>query len=105
MPFDPNLPQPNTPADADQMRAQLNGLKDLIDALTAQLAAAEGRLTNLESAGFVTQGDIDNAIAGTASNVNGVSILDPFVASDPPLQSEVQMLGDKLNELITGAHR
>ncbi|MFN0078646.1 MAG: hypothetical protein ACKVY0_19470 [Prosthecobacter sp.] len=33
MPFDPNLPQENTPADAVQMRSQLNGLKDLIDAI------------------------------------------------------------------------
>jgi hypothetical protein len=32
MPFDPNLPQENTPADAVQMRSQLNGLKALIDA-------------------------------------------------------------------------
>lgn len=30
--FDPTLPQENTPVDAVQMRAQLNGLKDLIDA-------------------------------------------------------------------------
>ncbi|MBE7494193.1 MAG: hypothetical protein HS117_04575 [Verrucomicrobiaceae bacterium] len=33
MPFDPNLPQENTPVDAVQMRGQLNGLKDLIDAV------------------------------------------------------------------------
>jgi len=33
MPFDPNLPQPNTLSDAVQMRAQLNGLKALIDAV------------------------------------------------------------------------
>lgn len=35
--FDPNLPQPNTEIDADQMRGQLLGLKDLID-----IAAAGG---------------------------------------------------------------
>jgi hypothetical protein len=33
MPFDPNLPQENTPLDAAQMRGQFTGLKDLIDAL------------------------------------------------------------------------
>ena len=33
MSFDPNLPQENTPADAVQMRSQLNGLKSLIDAV------------------------------------------------------------------------
>lgn len=37
MPFNPNLPQPNTEIDADQMRGQLLGLKDLID-----IAAAGG---------------------------------------------------------------
>ena len=31
--FDPNLPQAGTEVDAVQMRAQLTGLKDLIDAL------------------------------------------------------------------------
>jgi len=33
MPFDPALPQENTTADAAQMRAQLTGLKALIDAV------------------------------------------------------------------------
>ena len=31
MPFDPNFPTPNTLADADAMRAQLNALNDRID--------------------------------------------------------------------------
>jgi len=31
--FDPNLPIENTEIDAVQMRGQLTGLKDLIDAL------------------------------------------------------------------------
>ena len=31
--FDPNIPQPLTEIDADQMRGQLNGLKSLIDAV------------------------------------------------------------------------
>ena len=39
MPFDPNLPQENTLVDAAQMRAQLNGLKALIDALQGVSAA------------------------------------------------------------------
>jgi hypothetical protein len=33
MPYDPNLPQAGTEIDAVQMRAQLTGLKDLIDAV------------------------------------------------------------------------
>ncbi len=43
--FDPNLPQENTPADAAQMRSQLNGLKDLIDAVPT-LNAAQVDATN-----------------------------------------------------------
>ncbi len=35
MPYDPNLPQENTLIDAAQIRGQLQGLKDLIDALPA----------------------------------------------------------------------
>ena len=40
MPFDPSLPQENTPVDAVQMRGQLNGLKALIDALAAGTVTA-----------------------------------------------------------------
>ena len=37
MPFDPALPQENTPVDAAQMRSQLNGLKALIDAIASRI--------------------------------------------------------------------
>ena len=37
--FDPNLPQAGTEIDAVQMRAQLNGLKALIDAIVTVTAA------------------------------------------------------------------
>jgi hypothetical protein len=43
--FDPNLPQANTEIDAVQMRSQLNGLKDLIDAVPT-LNAAQVDATN-----------------------------------------------------------
>lgn len=39
MPFDPNLPQEGTDLDAVEMRAQLTGLKDLIDAILTITAA------------------------------------------------------------------
>ena len=57
MPFDPNLPQPNTPADADVIRAQLNALKSLCDGLQAQVTAL--------------QNSLNSQIAGTALNPNG----------------------------------
>jgi hypothetical protein len=50
MPYDPNLPQENTPADAAQMRAQFNGLKDLIDAVPG-IASAVVDTVNTVAAG------------------------------------------------------
>lgn len=47
MPFDPNLPQENTPADAVQMRNQLNGLKAIIDAIASINAAVVDGVTTL----------------------------------------------------------
>jgi len=41
MPFDHNLPRNNTPADAGEMRNQLNGLKTLIDAIPAPPAETD----------------------------------------------------------------
>ena len=48
MPFDPNLPQELTPADAAQMRSQLNGLKALIDAILTVSAAQVDGVTTLD---------------------------------------------------------
>jgi hypothetical protein len=39
MPFDPNLPAANSPNSSAQMRAQLTGLKDLIDAVSGVTSA------------------------------------------------------------------
>ena len=48
---------------------------------------------------------LDDAIAGTANNVNGVDDLSGFVISNPPTQAQVVALRDKLNELINALHR
>jgi hypothetical protein len=47
MPFDPNLPQENTLADAMQMRGQFNGLKTLIDAIPGITGAVVDSVTTL----------------------------------------------------------
>src|ERR1043166_7861556 len=47
MPFDPNLPTPNTLADANAMRAQLNGLNDKIDAIPGITAAVVDSVTTV----------------------------------------------------------
>ena len=45
--FDPNLPQAGTEIDAVQMRSQLNGLKDLIDAISNITSAQVDSTTTL----------------------------------------------------------
>jgi hypothetical protein len=83
--FDPNLPQENTPLDAAEMRSQLTGLKTLID------ACASGA-------------DLANAVQNTSANSNGVSTLTIGIEPDyNPLQ--VQLIADKLDELITALRR
>jgi len=54
--------------------------------------------------GEVTNADLSSAIDGTSANSNGVSTLG-LVASDPPTQSEVQQIADKLDELINALRR
>lgn len=65
-----------------EMRAQFNGLKDLIDALP-------------------TPGTMTDAIAAQiVGMVSGVSTL-PMVLPNPPTQAQVAAIIDKLNQLIT----
>ena len=60
--FDPNLPQENTPADAVQMRNQLNGLKAIIDAILTVTAAQVDSTTTLP------QGSPANASVNVVGN-------------------------------------
>ncbi len=47
----------------------------------------------------VTNAALANAISGTSSNSNGVATLG-LVVSDPPTQSEMQTIVNKVDELI-----
>ena len=47
---------------------------------------------------------LSSAINGTSNNSNGVGLLGMTV-SDPPTQSEVQAIADKLDELILALRR
>ncbi len=76
--FDPTLPQAGTE----------------IDAVPARPAGQEGE---------VPAQALDDAIAGTSANSNAVDFLS-LTVSDPPTESEVQSIVDKVNELI-GARR
>jgi len=58
--------------------------------------------------GEVTQTDLNNAelnmLSQSSANSNGVGLLS-LVVSDPPTQSEVQDLANKLDELINALRR
>ena len=97
MPFDPTLPLPGTLVDAVQMRDQLNALNDKIDDLptNAQVNdAVTGAITTATT----------NAAANSSANTNAVNLLG-FTVSDPPTQTEMQQILEKLNELINAARR
>ena len=109
--FAPNLPQPNTEIDTDQMRRQLTSLKALIDAIVTITAAHVDGVTTgnpgdpatvdvsvvgntphltfsipagSEGApGEVTNADLNTAIAGTSSNSNVVDLLQMNVGDRP----------------------
>jgi hypothetical protein len=85
MPFDPNKPANNAGLNSAEMRAQLTSLDSGI----------QTRATNASLAG---------SFNGTSSNSNGVEPLSIGI-SDPPPQSEVQAIADKLDELINALRR
>ena len=166
MPYDPNFPQENTPIDAAPMRAQMQGIVDMISSIPQGPQGPPGQNgsdgapgqqgpqgppfanavvdgvstlppgsnagvgvsfdgTNVHftfdipqgtdgatgaqgQPGEVTQTDLNNAVQNTLSqssnNSNGVSTLAMGV-SDPPTQSEVQAIANRLDELINALRR
>ena len=54
--------------------------------------------------GEVFTQQLTDAITGTSANFNGVAILG-LTVSDPPTQSEVQVVANKLDELIGALRR
>ena len=91
MPFDPTKPGFGSPDSSAEMRDQLNALKALFDAQAATLA-------NL-------QAQIAAAIGASSNNSNGVGTLGLTIANNPPQQSEVQPIADKVDELINSLRR
>jgi len=121
MSFNPTLPANNSQVSSAELRNQFNGLKSLIDALPPgvtqqELADAFSTLqTAVNEAFSVLQQDLNSAAGNlgteinavrqeSARNVDGINILDLGI-TDPPTQSDVQAIVDKLNELIVGLHR
>lgn len=109
MPFDPNIPQPGTEIDADQMRAQLNALHDEILTIPQGPPGPEGPQGSAGSDGApgtqgppgeVTNATLAGAIAGTARNPIGLTTLDtPF--ADP----DAEALRVAYNTLLTTIFR
>ena len=80
MPFDTNWPPDHAELDGAPFRDQFNGLKDLLDAQAARIAALEARLA---------------AIAAVAPM--------GFPFHDPVAQADMGPVMDKFNELLTAA--
>ncbi len=80
MAFNPALPQTNSPMVSAEMRAQFNGLKELIDQ----------RPTNDQVIALV-----DGESAGTV-NTEPLRL----TVSNPPTQAQVQAIADKLDEVL-----
>ena len=89
MPFDPTKPATNSQITSLELRNQLNGLKDLIDAIPPQ---------------EVTQAELDAAIDDTSSNSNAVGLLG-MSASGSYDPGQIDTIVAKIDELITALRR
>ena len=116
MPYNPSLPVDDSLMVAGEMRSQFNGLKTLIDDVPAGPPGPAGPQGDPGPAGGygpqgepgpagpqglpgpqgsqgepgqVSNGQLENAIAGTAQNPSGIG---PFAGSfsEPPTQAELQ---------------
>ena len=96
--FDPTKPAFGSPDSSAEMREQFNALKAIIDAQSAQIASLTAQLADVPN-------QIAAAISATSSNSNAVPNLGLSIANNPPQQSEVQPIADKVDELINALRR
>jgi hypothetical protein len=132
MPFDPTLPANNSSGSSAQMRAQLTGLKTLIDAVPTITSAAVDAVNTLPAGdpaavsvsvigdvlhltfgipqgqsglpGEVSLADMNAAIATTSSNSNAVTNFNEL-AEGTYNQTQMQNLINKVDELINALRR
>jgi hypothetical protein len=132
MPFDPTLPANNSSGSSAQMRAQLTGLKTLIDAVPTITSAAVDAVNTLPPGdpaavsvsvvggvlhltfgipqgqsglpGEVSLADMNAAIATTSSNSNAVTNFNEL-AEGTYNQTQMQNLINKVDELINALRR
>ena len=93
MPFDPAKPANHSPNSSAEMREQLTSLKTLIDA-----RATPTDVTNAANAAQA------NAINASSNNSNAVATLGQTADANYQ-QPQMQMLFDKLDELINALRR
>ena len=74
MPYDPTLPQTNSPIASAQLRAQFQGLQDNIQGVQNNVDAVREKLIVLEPLGQTV--------------------------SNPPTQAQMQAIANKLDEVI-----
>ena len=98
MAFNPSLPVAGSEIDAAELRAQFNGLNDLLAAQAAQLTTQAAQIAAL-------QGALDTAIAGTARNPSPTVSTFTTTLSDPVSASQAQAVLEALNALISATSR
>ncbi len=120
MAYDPLLPTDHGDNSSAEMRAQLAGLKALIDAVPAGPAGADGRMERMGRMGLrgpmgrrgapgeVTVSDLMAALtAERVNNARNPSSLSPLsiALSDPPTQGQVQAVVDYVNGMLAAIQR
>ena len=112
MAFNPDLPAPNSDVMSGELRDQFNGLKELIDTPSPEVAALTARVATLETqlAALQTQHTQDMSMIGNSLDYctrnlpnyrsQQVGTL-TITLSDPPTLADAQAIVDKLNQYIT----
>lgn len=103
MPFDPTRPKPDTEIDADELRAQFNGLDAKIIALPAGPKGDPGEVSALQLTDAIATA-LTDAAANSSANTNAVATLDDAF-SDPPTLGDFEAMRAKMNELILAGRR
>lgn len=127
--YDPTYPPTNAEIESAPLRAQFNGLKDLIDTIPVGPqgppgpqgvpgdpggppgpqgpqgpSGNDGAQGPPGAPGEVSSADLASAVAGTSHNSNAVATLDS-APSDPPTVADYEAMRAKLNELINALRR
>ncbi len=96
MPYDANWPPDHAELDGAPFRDQFNGLKALIDGLQNQCTDLNNQIQ--------TRPDVGTIESDTSGATLPVAHLN-LTVSNPPTQTEIQAIADKLDEMLVYLHR